>query len=151
MKLMLEAPFLNMPSVYAVYSESGYSIRSLSAMIVSKSLHSGSDGIMKMHTGKQIKKARNVMGMTGEQLAERCDISTTYLRQLEGGKKTPSIQTLCAICRELRVPPDYLLPEVVPGEVSSEQRELLAATRGMEPAMIRAITSAIKAIRSELE
>lgn len=105
---------------------------------------------MKYQTGKQIKKARNLMGMTGEELAERCDISTTYLRQLEGGKKTPSIQTLGTLCRELNVSPSYLLPEMESNDRTLEQEELLLAVRGMTPEQIHAVASAIRTFRREL-
>lgn len=90
------------------------------------------------------------MGMTGEELAERCDISTTYLRQLEGGKKTPSIQTLGTLCRELGVSPNYLLPEMNQDELWPAQEELLTATRDLTPPQIHAIASAIKTLRREL-
>lgn len=90
------------------------------------------------------------MGMTGEELAERCDISTTYLRQLEGGKKTPSIQMLGTLCRELNVSPSYLLPEMEPGETTTEQDELLLAVQGMTSEQIHAVASAIRTFRREL-
>lgn len=88
--------------------------------------------------------------MTGEELAERCDISTTYLRQLEGGKKTPSVQTLGTLCRELRVSPNYLLPEMIQDVTLPAQEELLAAARDLTPVQIHAIASAIKVLRREL-
>lgn len=91
------------------------------------------------------------MGMTGEELAERCDISTTYLRQLEGGKKKPSIEMLGIICHELGVSPNYLLPEMVPDRTTVNMEELAVAVNGMTTAQIRAVVSAIKALRRELD
>lgn len=90
------------------------------------------------------------MGITGEELAERCDISTTYLRQLEGGMKPPSIQTLGTLCRELKVSPSYLLPEMNPCAAESVQEELILAVQGLTPEQIHAIASAIITFRREL-
>lgn len=143
------AGFLHSPIVYVIYSQSGYSIEPENGMM-NAATPLESDEIMEYQIGKQIKKARNLMGMTGEELAERCNISTTYLRQLEGGKKTPSIQMLEALCRELRVSPNYLLPGMGTSAEATEQEELIMAVQGMAPEQIRAIASAIKTFRREL-
>lgn len=41
--------------------------------------------------GTRINKARKDRGLTAEKLAEACNINSTYLRQIEGGKKLPSL------------------------------------------------------------
>lgn len=51
--------------------------------------------------------------MTGERLAEACNINATYLRQIEGGVKTPSLPMFITLCRVLKVSPNYLLPDLV--------------------------------------
>ena len=65
--------------------------------------------------GKRVSAARKAGGMTGEVLAERCHINVTYLRQIEGGTKIPSLPMFTKLCRELNVSPNYLLPELVAG------------------------------------
>lgn len=75
--------------------------------------------------GKRIKQARKDKGLTGEKLSEACFINATYLRQLEGGTRTPSLQVFILLCKELSVSPNYLLPELVAG-TESEHIELLA-------------------------
>lgn len=37
--------------------------------------------------GTRINKARKDRGLTAEKLAEACNINSTYLRQIEGGKE----------------------------------------------------------------
>lgn len=54
-------------------------------------------------------------GLTAEKLAEACNINSTYLRQIEGGKKLPSLPVFATLCRELRVSPNYNLPDLVEG------------------------------------
>lgn len=57
--------------------------------------------------GTRINKARKDRGLTAEKLAEACNINSTYLRQIEGGKKLPSLPVFATLCRELRVSPNY--------------------------------------------
>lgn len=59
--------------------------------------------------GTRINKARKDRGLTAEKLAEACNINSTYLRQIEGGKKLPSLPVFATLCRELRVSPNYIL------------------------------------------
>jgi len=49
-----------------------------------------------------------VLDMTQAQLAERANLSTTYLGNVERGA-TCSIETLMKLCTALDVTPDYLL------------------------------------------
>ena len=65
--------------------------------------------------GTRINKARKDRGLTAEKLAEACNINSTYLRQIEGGKKLPSLPVFATLCRELRVSPNYILPDLVEG------------------------------------
>lgn len=65
--------------------------------------------------GRRINTARKDRGLTSEKLAEACNINSTYLRQIEAGVKTPSLPMFVTICRELKVSPNYLLPELVAG------------------------------------
>lgn len=59
--------------------------------------------------GHKINAARKEQGLTGEQLSERCNINATYLRQIEGGTKTPSLPVFVTICQQLHTSPHYLL------------------------------------------
>lgn len=65
--------------------------------------------------GRRINAARKDRGLTSDKLAEACNISPTYLRQIEAGVKTPSLPMFTTICQELKVSPNYLLPELVEG------------------------------------
>ena len=58
--------------------------------------------------GSRIKAARKERGLTGEKLAECCNINATYLRQIEAGTKTPSLPMFVGLCRQLSVSPSYL-------------------------------------------
>ncbi len=57
--------------------------------------------------GKRINMVRKDRGFTADRLSEPCNINATYLRQIEGGAKVPSLPI--NICNALKISPDYLL------------------------------------------
>lgn len=57
-----------------------------------------------MNLGKAIKSLRQQQGIRQNSLAESCDISQTYLSQIENNAKEPNISTLKVIAKELKVP-----------------------------------------------
>lgn len=59
--------------------------------------------------GKRINEVRKDRGFTADKLSELCNINATYLRQIEGGVKMPSLPVFIDICNSLRISPDYLL------------------------------------------
>ncbi|MCP3065307.1 helix-turn-helix transcriptional regulator [Myxococcus sp. K38C18041901] len=53
--------------------------------------------------GKYIQKQRTERKLTQEELAERADISVSYLSMLERGERAPHLQTLLALSAALDV------------------------------------------------
>ena len=62
-----------------------------------------------IEVGERIRAARENRGLTQEQLAERIDVSTQYISDLERGVVGPSLSTFRSVCVELRVTSDSLL------------------------------------------
>jgi transcriptional regulator with XRE-family HTH domain len=54
--------------------------------------------------GRKLRKARNLRGITLEELADRAGRDWSYICQLESGKGNPSIKTLYLICKQLQIP-----------------------------------------------
>lgn len=65
----------------------------------------------KTEFGNKLRTARKRAGMTSDQLAELCFLNATYVRQIEIGKKVPSLPVLISFCNVLHVTPTYLLAE----------------------------------------
>lgn len=63
--------------------------------------------------GDRIKEARRKAGLTQEQLAEKVDISLTYVSEIERGLKLPSISVFIKLIEVLNVSADYLLRDSV--------------------------------------
>ena len=59
--------------------------------------------------GNQIRKYRKEKQYTLEQLAEKLDVSTTFIGQIERAKGIPSLETLVKIANVLEVSTDSLL------------------------------------------
>lgn len=63
--------------------------------------------------GNRIRIAREKMGITQEDLAERVDISPSHISVIERGVKASRVDTLVRIANELDVSADYLLQDLV--------------------------------------
>lgn len=63
--------------------------------------------------GKKIKECRLSQGLTQEQLAEKCELSASFLGHIERGTRKLSVETLCCIADMLNVSLDFLLSESV--------------------------------------
>ena len=59
--------------------------------------------------GNQIRKQRKLKKYTLEQLAERLEVSTTFIGQIERAKGIPSLETLVKIANVLEISTDTLL------------------------------------------
>lgn len=59
--------------------------------------------------GARIRKQREYMGYTREQLAELLDVTPKFCSDIELGVKGMSVSTLCRISQELQISTDYIL------------------------------------------
>ena len=59
--------------------------------------------------GKRICKKRRELAMTQEELAEKIDVSTQMISNLESGKKAIRPENLAKICKALDISADYVL------------------------------------------
>ena len=66
--------------------------------------------------GRKIREKRKQCGLTSQQLANLCHVHDSYIRQLESGKKVPSMPLLLNLCDELETSPNYLLEYAEDGD-----------------------------------
>ena len=59
--------------------------------------------------GKRVREIREYQKLSRERLAEKADISTQFLSDIELGRKSMTTTTLCSISTALMVSADYLL------------------------------------------
>lgn len=104
--------------------------------------------------GKKVRRIRQELGLTQEQLGERASLHYTYIGQVERGTKLPSLKTLKKIASALNTDLDYFLEEGDKYHVSTRhllEKELLAVVRDRSPEEIRLIIDIIKRIFSHLD
>lgn len=66
--------------------------------------------------GLRIQQCRKAHKMTREQLAEKVDISSHYLYEIERGSKSASVSILSDLARELQTSLDYLVFGALPAQ-----------------------------------
>ena len=59
--------------------------------------------------GKRVKEYRGNKGLSQEEVAEMCNLSTSYISQIESGKKKASLKSLVKIGNILEIPTATLL------------------------------------------
>ena len=59
--------------------------------------------------GKRVRKQRQLIGRTQQELAERIGVSTSFVGHVERGTRKASLETLVALSNALGVGVDYLL------------------------------------------
>lgn len=59
--------------------------------------------------GKRVRKQRQLIGLTQQELAERIGVSTSFVGHVERGTRKASLETLVALSNALGVGVDYLL------------------------------------------
>ena len=87
----------------------------------------------KKDLGKRINAVRKDRGLTADNLSEICNINATYLRQIEGGTKMPSLPVFIDICNALKISPDYLLQDVLDTNELSSIKELTLLWQNTSP------------------
>ena len=98
----------------------------------------------KVAFGRRINTARKDQKITSEKLSELCNINATYLRQIESGKKTPSLPVFIEICRQLKVSPNYLLVDCLEDNECSDISEVMELLRAATPSQIKVVTAMLK-------
>jgi transcriptional regulator with XRE-family HTH domain len=96
--------------------------------------------------GRTIRRRREAVGLTLEQLAERSGLSPNYVGTVENGRRDPSLSTVVALAKGLRVPPGELLGPVQ--ELSSEAydvgRQFDAAPEDVQDLVVRLLRVAAR-------
>lgn len=101
--------------------------------------------------GKRINQVRKDRGLTAEKLSELCNINATYLRQIEGGTKVPSLPVFIDICNALKISPDYLLRDELGDNEVSEIRELTRLWETASPSQQEIAAAMVRAVLERKE
>lgn len=99
--------------------------------------------------GNRIRKQRETLGLTREQLAERIDVTPKFCADIELGVKGMSVPTLCKLSKTLFLKTDYILFGDNHATISNDIEYLLQQCSQSEykhaEELLRVFLSAIKA------
>ena len=101
--------------------------------------------------GKRIKETRKSHNLTAKQLAELCHIDDTFLRQIEGGTKLPSLPVFVDLCNVLCISPAYLLKDSLSHNEYAELGELSLLWEQATYDQIKLVTTLVKAALIHIE
>ncbi len=59
--------------------------------------------------GEKVRLFRQSIGLSQEELAERCDLHRTYIGSVERGERNVSLENIVKIARSLKITPEKLL------------------------------------------
>ena len=90
--------------------------------------------------GETIQQARVKKGYTQEQLAEKLDITPSHLKQMEGGRRNPSVPLLFQMMELLDFSVDGLV-------FPQGEGEPVLHTQGLSPREVEALSRLIDAMR----
>ena len=100
--------------------------------------------------GDRIRKYRELSRMTQEQLSESCSLSTGYIRHLERGTRSPSLETLVKISQILRVSLDDLVFGKT--EINNNMIKILALTlEEKDPEKVKVFLKTVCALANKLD
>jgi len=78
-----------------------------------------------MDLGKTIKDLRKQKGLTQGQFAIKCDITQTYLSQIENNQRDPNLSVLKTISEKLEIPlPILFFQSMTEEDIKSDKREI---------------------------
>ena len=66
--------------------------------------------------GERVRVRRRELKITQADLGEKLGTSAGYIGHMERGRRTPSLDMLMALCKELQVTPNYLLQDYITNE-----------------------------------
>lgn len=74
--------------------------------------------------GKRIKQSRKEQGLSQAELADRMNVSPSYLSDIENGKTNFSLETLIRLTESLQISSDWLLQTDIPSVKTIHSAEI---------------------------
>lgn len=105
----------------------------------------------KVKFGRNLFAARKFRKITADQLAKRTGMSASFIRQIECGKRSPSLGLLITLCNELEVPSDYLLSGDLSTNRSTQVQQIEAKLQTFSPGRLRILENLVDALEAETE
>ena len=96
--------------------------------------------------GANIQKYRKQLGLTQDEAAEKCNLSSNYFRQIELGNKVPRLETFLRIAETLNVSTELLLAGNLSWTAEIRSNELYQKLEELEPNQQRFVLDTVDAL-----
>jgi len=100
--------------------------------------------------GKRIKETRKRKGLTQEVLAEKVDISPSFMSYIENGAKHQSLYTFVLIANELNVSADELLRDSLENTVKVSNHQFSALLTDCSDYELRVLFDVLRSTKTAL-
>ncbi len=100
--------------------------------------------------GTRIRRRREHIGLTQEQLGEACDLSSSFIGHIERGSRKLSVESLCRLASVLDVSADYLLFDRMLQEASLPA-EISSLLKGSDQNKRQQFWRSVKALASHID
>lgn len=104
----------------------------------------------KTKIGKRIKAAREKVGLSQEQLAEKANVSSGTISMIERGVRAPSIEVLVSIVNILDTTADLILRDVLKKGYAIEESELGEKIKGLSATQRKQIYHVVETMVDDL-
>ena len=91
-----------------------------------------------------MKKARKRLGYSQEKLAELCDLSLSFVADLEVGRRFPSAETLIRIASSLDLKPYQLLMDESEDDVVRKYENVISMLEDLKTTLSDDVAAAVK-------
>lgn len=101
--------------------------------------------------GDKIRRQRQQKNLTQEKLAEKVDISESFMGHIERGDRKLSIDTLVKIAQELDISIDYLLLDTIKMEPDVYLNEIVSTLGKKNKKQVKALLNVVKLLAENLD
>lgn len=101
--------------------------------------------------GQRIRKARKILGLSQEELAEKVGISVTHMSHIETGNTKLSLPVFVSISQELNIKTDELLHDNLDNIRDVTENEILEILSQCTAREICILSDIIKAVKKSLD
>ena len=108
------------------------------------------DSINYLEIGARIRRQREQIGLTQEQLGEACDLSTSFVGHIERGSRKLSVESLFRIASVLGISADSLLFDRMEQETTLPP-EIASFLKGTDPAKKNQFWRTVRILAGHIE
>lgn len=101
--------------------------------------------------GEKIKKERQRLRLTQEKLAEKINISESFMGHIERGERKLSIETLVSLAQELNISIDYLLLDSIKPEPTALLNEISTMLANKKPEQQKSFIALVRVLVNNMD